>query len=435
MNSARTPRRRADAARNDELLLQAGLELLREKGPDRLAALDVARRAGLTTGALYARYENNEEILVGLWQKSLREPLRTYFSDTVRMSTGDGSTDDPIRHSLTDPSSPLLAAISLLIATPRITELTEVVIPDVQSMLRDLGVTDDCDDPRSMRILGAVSTALGCLYFAAADMLNIGDWPLIRSWLRFINTDESGQTPLPLEPATLSDLIVDTGDAARDALVNAAAGVIARSGLERATTQRVARGANLPPSTLFSEYGNRQALFADVVVKLLREIYEKNRYRIFFDQISTPADPTVPLSGWDDPRLQAFRDSMVTGVAANVTGLLGRPGLAHRRIRLEFHLAAIHNADVRNELRRVDDSTNGMAIHNLQTMFNLPPAVAEPGTRTSRIIAQGAMLLEDVSHMVSGRDIRFINGPFANFCCSTALGMSTEPIPATTNHR
>ena len=61
-------RRRADAARNDDLLLDAALELLREKGPDRIAALDLARLAKLTTGAVYARYENNEEILVGLWQ-------------------------------------------------------------------------------------------------------------------------------------------------------------------------------------------------------------------------------------------------------------------------------------------------------------------------------------------------------------------------------
>ncbi|MEY3148374.1 MAG: Bacterial regulatory protein tetR family, partial [Actinomycetota bacterium] len=44
-------RRRSDALRNDELILDAALELLRQKGPDRLSTLDVSRTAGLTTGA------------------------------------------------------------------------------------------------------------------------------------------------------------------------------------------------------------------------------------------------------------------------------------------------------------------------------------------------------------------------------------------------
>ena len=64
-------RRRSDALRNDELILDAALELLRQKGPDRLSTLDVSRAAGLTTGAVYARYENNEEILVGLWEQRI----------------------------------------------------------------------------------------------------------------------------------------------------------------------------------------------------------------------------------------------------------------------------------------------------------------------------------------------------------------------------
>ena len=78
------PRRRADAARNDQILWDTGLELLLEKGPDRLSALDLARSAGLTTGAVYARYENNEEILVGLWQNRIAGPLRSYIELAVK---------------------------------------------------------------------------------------------------------------------------------------------------------------------------------------------------------------------------------------------------------------------------------------------------------------------------------------------------------------
>ena len=79
----KTIRRRSDALRNDELILDAALELLRQKGPDRLSTLDVSRTAGLTTGAVYARYENNEEILVGLWEQRIAEPMRAFLQTSL----------------------------------------------------------------------------------------------------------------------------------------------------------------------------------------------------------------------------------------------------------------------------------------------------------------------------------------------------------------
>ncbi|MFM8563641.1 MAG: TetR family transcriptional regulator [Acidimicrobiia bacterium] len=79
-----TGRRRSDAARNDELLLDVGVDLLREKGPDRLGALELARSAELTTGAVYSRYENTEEILVGLWQHRLLGAMRSFIETSIQ---------------------------------------------------------------------------------------------------------------------------------------------------------------------------------------------------------------------------------------------------------------------------------------------------------------------------------------------------------------
>ena len=436
METASTPRRRADAARNDELLLDAGLELLREKGPDRLSALDLARRAGLTTGAVYARYENNEEILVGLWQNRLVGPLREFLTHTLQVLTSSEHMDnDPVEHALHEPSMALLAAISVLIAAPRITELGEVVIPDMQEILVELGISEDSGDLLSTQRLGAISTGLGCLYFAAADMFAGAEWPGIRSMMRFVASCTEFDTWPEISPSTPFDYKVDTGHEIRDALVNAAAQVIARSGLERATTQRVARAAGLPPSALFAEYQNRQALFSDVATKLLQSIYQEHRYSILYGARQVPDTPVLPLQGWQDPRLQQYRESMRTSVAENTMGLLSDIGHSHRRIRLEFQLAAIHNEEIRTELQRVDESTNLMAAEILPSLFGLPTSIVGPGSRTTRAIAQGAMLLEDVSQMVSGRDIRPINAPLADYCCLDALGLSTAPTSTILNHR
>jgi AcrR family transcriptional regulator len=431
MSAPVTPRRRADAARNDEILLDTALELLREKGPDRLSALDLARRAGLTTGAVYARYENNEEILVGLWQNRLIAPLRQFLSDSVKVLTEPEyeaeNPHDPIYATLMEPSPPLLAAISLLIAAPRITELSEVVVPDIREILSELGVKEDVNDVRSTLILAAVSTGLGCLYFAAADMFKMSDWPTIRAMMRYVISVESTFPTPPVTPKLPFEYVVETGDEIRDALVNAATNVIGRSGFDRATTQRVARAAGLPPSALFSEYQNRHALFTDVVAKLLREVYQEHRYRAMYGQIPQPASPAAPVEEWTDPRLVHFRETMITQIAENTFGLLSDIGRSHRRIRLEFQLAAIHNEDVRAELQKIDESANVMGIAIQQSIFGFPSAIAGPGMRTSRTIAQGAMLLEDVTQMFGHRDIRLINGPIADFCCLNALGLLTSP--------
>ena len=70
-----------------------------------------------------------------------------------------------------------------------------------------------------------------------------------------------------------------------------------------------------------------------------------------------------------------------------------------------------------------------------QSLFGLPSSIVGPGARTTRAIAQGAMLLEEVSLMVSGRDIRLVNAPLAEFCCREALERSTSPTSEVPNLR
>lgn len=434
MKEAPTPRRRADATRNDERLLDTGLELLREKGPDRLAALDLARRAGLTTGAVYARYENNEEILVGLWQNRLVGPLREFLTQSLQVLTSDDTDNDPVGAALHEPSTALLAAVSVLIVAPRITELSEVVIPDMREILFDLGISENPEDLSSSHKLVALGTGLGCLYFAAADMFSSAEWPEIRSMLGYIARRTTFDQWPAITPRAPFDFAVDTGQEVRDAFVNAAARVITRSGIERATTQRVARAAGLPPSALFAEYQNRQALFSDVVEKLLRVIYQENRFRILFDDHPVPDVPMTPLQGWDDPRLQSYRTAMHTSVAESAMGLLGDVGHSQRRIRLEFQLAAIHNEEIRAALQRIDESTILTATEIMRRTFGFP-SIFGPGSRKTRTIAQGAMLLEDVSHMLAGRDLRPFVSAFADYSCLQALGLSTEPSSAVLNHQ
>jgi AcrR family transcriptional regulator len=409
-------RRRADAARNDDLLLDAALELLREKGPDRIAALDLARLAGLTTGAVYARYENNEEILVGLWQHRISGPMRAFFEaalPAIHPGSHRAEAQAIIAKTISNPHGPLRPGISLLIASARIPELHEIIVPEVQGWLQGMGVSDDRSDIPSLQKLSTISFVLGCLYFAAADMFDFADWEAIKPLAHYVLENPSIEGVPEISDMNPPSILVETDNETRDALVNGAARVIARGGVERATTQRIARASALPPSSLFAEYRTRQALFSDVAEKLLHLIYRGARAEdILPTADSTNSDITTPTR-FDDPRLVLHRSFLSLRGASTMMALLAPHSREQRRIRLEFHLAAINDPVIKDALVHADELATQHASEQLRLLFGIPHVLGEPTVRMARLLVQGSLLLEEISDALNGRDLRYIYKPLA----------------------
>lgn len=68
-----SPRRRPKGDKRDRTrarLLEAARELTREKGYAHTSLEDIARRAGVTTGAIYGNFKNRDELFVALAQSS-----------------------------------------------------------------------------------------------------------------------------------------------------------------------------------------------------------------------------------------------------------------------------------------------------------------------------------------------------------------------------
>ena len=428
-------RRRADAARNDELLLDAALELLREKGPDRIAALDLARLAKLTTGAVYARYENNEEILGGLWQHRISGPMRAFFEaalPAINPGPNRAEAQAIIQKTVSNPHGPLRPGVSLLIASARIPELHEIIVPEIQSWLREMGISDDRSDVVSLYKLKIISFVLGCLYFAAADMFDFDDWETIKPLAHYILEHPTIEGVADIPDLTPPSIVVSTDNETRDALVNGAARVIARGGVERATTQRIARAAALPPSALFSEYRTRQALFGDVAEKLLHLMYRGARAEDILptpDQLS--GDIGVPTD-FNDPRLVMHRQFLSQRGTATSMALLSPTAKEQRRIRLEFHLAAITDPVIKDALLKADVTATEHASSLLNSLFGIPNDLGEPTVRMARLLVQGSLLLEEISESLNGRDLRYIYKPlaegFSHMVVADRLNANTEEI-------
>jgi AcrR family transcriptional regulator len=409
-------RRRADAARNDDLLLDAALELLREKGPDRIAALDLARLAKLTTGAVYARYENNEEILVGLWQHRISGPMRAFFEAALPALTPGLHRADAqaiMAKAISNPHGPLRPGVSLLIASARIPELHEIIVPEVQSWLREMGISDDRSDVASLYKLNIISFVLGCLYFAAADMFDFDDWETIKPLAHYILEHPSIEDLPEIPIAAPPSIAVTTDNEIRDALVNGAARVIARGGVERATTQRIARAAALPPSALFSEYRTRQALFGDVAEKLLHLIYRGARAEEILPAAEQTSSTIEIPTDFNDPRLVMHRQFLAQRGTITSMALLSPSAKEQRRIRLEFHLAAITDPVIKDALLNADIMATEHATNLLNSSFGIPVALAAPTVRMARLLVQGSLLLEEISDSLNGRNLTHIYKPLA----------------------
>lgn len=424
-------RRRADAARNDDLLLDAALELLREKGPDRIAALDLARLAKLTTGAVYARYENNEEILVGLWQHRISGPMRAFFEASLpAMNPGPRRAEAQaiMAKTISNPHGPLRPGIALLIASSRIPELQEIIVPEIQGWLRDMGISDDRSDVQSLQKLGIIGFVLGCLYFAAADMFDFDDWESIKPLALFILANPSIEGLDQIETRQPRRVTVRSDNETRDALVAGAARVIARGGIERATTQRISRASGLPPSALFTEYRTRQVLFNDVAEKLLQAIYQQSRAEEGqgLIEVQPPQSVSTPTE-YDDFRLVAHRHLVAHRVAAVQQALIAPEGLEQRRIRLEFHLAAITDPDIHKALAKADAAATQFTADQMNAAFGIPPEFAKPLMRISRLFMQGNMLLEEISHYLHGRDMRYIYKPLGEAISLRVINAELTP--------
>jgi AcrR family transcriptional regulator len=83
-------------ARTRRRLLEAARELIREKGHERLTMEEVARRAGMTSGAIYGNFKNREELFIALghayWapirpkirpESTFEEKMRAFAEATV----------------------------------------------------------------------------------------------------------------------------------------------------------------------------------------------------------------------------------------------------------------------------------------------------------------------------------------------------------------
>jgi len=320
-------------------LLSCAVDEIIEVGPDRLGFTSIARRAGLSTGALYARYENVDELILEVWMAEGLPALRRLLVDleeSLSRETGVGARLR-ISEQLSGSDRGVLILINLLVVSRRIEAIFEEIAPSVTEEVAKFST-------RVPAIEFYLGTVLGIAIGVAGTGLHGLDWQgpigIIASAVRrSIEPQE-----IPPHSANTPEAVHFPDDAEEiDArLFDAVAHVVARVGASQATVSRIARRAKVNPASIYMRYEDKGALFAACMTHVMRMGDSRNakvldRYR---EGVQSPSE--------------------ITSETESIVMFRGNQSPEHssiRRLRLETMFAAMHDENLRRMNQEIYFST------------------------------------------------------------------------------
>ena len=253
---------------NDKKILDAALATAHKLGLANLRFSHVTEKTGLSSGALYARYVDHADLTAALWDERLQVPtmeLLNYLATALPVAAGVDARNLAVR--LANLSKEEVVGLEAIMIAHRLPELDELVSRDLESWVHASGYAGA---PMSDKVRFAVSlsTTFGCIFNSQVDA-NVEDWAhIFPVYSMALTNTKTGFAPQRRRQKGVP-VTSKTGDALRDALIDATAAVIARSGTDGATLSRIARRARLTSGAVYTLYEGKDALISDALRELL----------------------------------------------------------------------------------------------------------------------------------------------------------------------
>ena len=250
--------RSARALNNDEAIRNAAVQLLFSKGIDSISFRDVGHEAGLTHGALYARFEDVEELLIDLWVSVLRERAIAMFTAASNAASNPTHANvHVVVETIREATTVDAVTVQVLLASRRFPILQE----EVENFIRDfLETSSDVSDAVQSRALVTFALVTAVILsnsqfgpdFECLDFLE----SILRESLAVAVTDVA---PVPVhEPS--DRMIAPPKPDLRSQLTFHTFSAIGRSGYMRATISRISRRANCSPGSIYKIYPSKEDL-------------------------------------------------------------------------------------------------------------------------------------------------------------------------------
>lgn len=265
--------RRSTAVANDNALRDAAVSEIGRVGVDQLSLRDISHAAGLTHGATYARFEDADEMLVDLWDSTLRERLQAMFE--LSISAAQNPTAESVGalfELLRGGDARDLAAIELLLTSRRNPILHEECESFLHNYLElDEGTTGESKAIFSRAVL-LFGTTMARLYsdrhFGLDENYNNAFEKLMIESLSVSPSDVDIIDSPPVDRTDFRSRFTE-GDSLRADLAYATFRVVGRSGYAGATISRIARRANCSPAAIYKSHNSKEELVVGTFVDIL----------------------------------------------------------------------------------------------------------------------------------------------------------------------
>ncbi|MEI7991486.1 MAG: helix-turn-helix domain-containing protein [Actinomycetota bacterium] len=395
------PRPRRDrVVLNDERILDAAVVVLDLFGIDGLSARRVAEQAGLSTGAIYGRFENTDELLVEVWNRRLRSVVLAGLERSIRMSDPAVGDPDPVVPESFDPVAERVGAFLIALA-PRSDVLSEVVVPDVDASLRVMGVGPGNSAISRARRAIAIAAYFGAMLNGSVSEALHPDWVLCLRWWEEARARETLPLSGPVAWLPPARIAVESGNPELDVLLLATGEVMARAGVAGTTVTRIARRAGVPRSTVYAHFDSKDDL---VQACIFQATASARRLK----SLTTPHGVASVAHRVTDPAGRQWRRRRIEGLLAAVYS----PALASAVLLAEL--------ETENELiMRIGliDVGQEYALRQLLLFFD--------------VLASGLAVVPELSTVFEGIDWRIVLTPIAEQATAEIFG-ELRPGLATT---
>lgn len=283
MNAAAVSATRADKVlENDRRIRSALMDTIAERGWSSVTFTGVAKRAGFTVGALYARAETPSELANDLWT----DEIHGFFVeslDEVLVAVGDGDVER-VRRFATGWDARVTSAsvlVELLVASLFDDELAEGVGESARAELTARCTPTGPDDAhRAAAATLCISFFLG----RALALRSSGPLPPLTDDQVAVLARHAVAPPAVLEPTVRVPLTflrdpTSPAPAATD-LDRCVIEVLGRVGYRKSTVARIARAAGVTKGSLASRFDSRAQFVADAAHRILLtplEVWEQYR--------------------------------------------------------------------------------------------------------------------------------------------------------------
>ncbi|MCU1363512.1 MAG: hypothetical protein JWM55_1340 [Acidimicrobiaceae bacterium] len=259
-------RRSSRALTNDASIRDAAIKLILSAGIDAISFRDVGREAGLTHGALYARFEDVEELLVDLWTEVLRQRAVRMF-EAARNAAQNPSEEsvDALLDYVRNAEASDVAAVQVLLLSRRFVVLFEEVEVFIHDYLESRGGVTSAIHSRTLALFSLVSAKI----FSNSEFgLNNDRIAFLAPvLLAALETDPEDVLPVPLSEPDDRVIPPPTSDL-RSQLAYYTFSAVGRSGYTRATISRISRRSNCSPGAIYKLYPSKE----DLVIAATRSI-------------------------------------------------------------------------------------------------------------------------------------------------------------------